>query len=313
LPPYHPFRSEAAKREYLSYYDLRAREWPVPAVERLVKTSQGHTHVRVSGPSEASPLVLLPGINASSLMWLPNVGTLSREMRVYAVDNIYDFGRSAWEQPFNKPDDFVRWLDELFTELSLGNSINLAGISYGGWIASQYALRFPARLRALVLIAPVFTVLPLRVEFIARALLCMIPYRGFTRSFVHWLAQDAVEKNEATRHLVDQMVEDGYLGFRSFAPKLSVAPTILNDEQLRAIKAPTLYVVGENERLNSAAAAIARLNEVAPGIATVLIPGAGHDLTIAQAELFNRTMVEFLDLLKLFDPKAVNASFRQLS
>jgi hypothetical protein len=58
LPPYHPFRSEAAKREYLSYYDLRAREWPVPAVERLVKTSQGHTRVRVSGPSEASPLVL---------------------------------------------------------------------------------------------------------------------------------------------------------------------------------------------------------------------------------------------------------------
>jgi pimeloyl-ACP methyl ester carboxylesterase len=44
-----------------------------------------------------------------------------------------------------KPDDFVQWLDELFTALEL-DKINLMGFSYGGWQASLYAISFPQRL-----------------------------------------------------------------------------------------------------------------------------------------------------------------------
>jgi len=44
----------------------------------------------------------------------------------------------------------------------------------------------------------------------------------------------------------------------------------------------------------SAEKAVRRLNTVAPQITTEIIPGAGHDLTLVQAEVVNRTVLEFL-------------------
>ena len=70
--------------------------------------------------------------------------------------------------------------------------------------------------------------------------------------------------------------------------------TVLEDEDLRSIKVPTLFLVGENERLYSAQEAVQRLNRVAPHIKTEIIPNAGHDLTVVQAEMVNRKVLDFL-------------------
>jgi pimeloyl-ACP methyl ester carboxylesterase len=81
------------------------------------------------------------------------------------------FGRSVYTRTIKGPDDFLNWLDEFFSILELGDNINLMGFSYGGWLASQYAIRFPDRLNKIVLLAPAGTVLPLRLEWIMRAIL----------------------------------------------------------------------------------------------------------------------------------------------
>ena len=49
-----------------------------------------------------------------------------------------------------------------------------------------------------------------------------------------------------------------------------------------------------NEKIYSAKAAVRRLNRVAPQVKTEIIPGAGHDLTIVQADLVARKVVAFL-------------------
>ena len=51
----------------------------------------------------------------------------------------------------------------------------------------------------------------------------------------------------------------------------------------------------QNEKIYSAHQAIQRLNRVVPQIQTELIPDAGHDLTIVQAEIVNRIILEFLN------------------
>ena len=130
----HPFKSAAKKERYLATYEARAQRWPVPSEERYVDTSLGNTFVRISGPDEGSPLVLLPGANGTSLMWEPNIEAFSRNHRVYAVDNIFDLGRSVYTKTFTTPGDFVSWLDELFDALELGDDVRLVGLSYGGWI-----------------------------------------------------------------------------------------------------------------------------------------------------------------------------------
>jgi len=266
----------------------------VPSETRTVDTSYGQTFIRISGPVDAPPLVLLHGGSGNSLQWIPNVKALSEFFKTYAVDNIYDYGRSVYTRPIKKPDDFINWLDELFSALELRDHINLMGLSYGGWLTSLYALRFPDRLNKIVLLAPAFTVLSIRLEWIVRAIAGSLPHRCFARSFMRWLAEDLAHKDEAGRITAEEMADEAYVAMRCFKPKRMVYPTVLTDNELQSIKVPTLYLVGENEKIYSAQKAIQRLKKVAPHIKSEIIPNAGHDLSIVQAELVNRKVLEFL-------------------
>lgn len=210
------------------------------------------------------------------------------------MDNIYDFGRSVYTRAFKSPDDFVNWLDELFSALELGNNINLMGLSYGGWLTSQYALHFPERLDKIVLLAPAATILPLPGEWAWRGILAIIPHRYFLKSMTYWLFEDLVQKDEASRILVEDMLDDAFMGLRGFKFKMPVHPTVLEDKELQSIKVSALFLVGENEKIYSAKKAIQRLNKVAPHIEAEVIPNGGHDLTIVQAEMVNRKVLEFL-------------------
>jgi pimeloyl-ACP methyl ester carboxylesterase len=67
-----------------------------------------------------------------------------------------------------------------------------------------------------------------------------------------------------------------------------ISPTVLADHELRTLTMPTLYLVGEHEKIYSAVKGIERLKQVAPQIRTGMIPDAGHDgLTISQADRVN--------------------------
>lgn len=296
LSDHHPFRSAAKKQRYLANYDARAERWPVLSENRMVDTSWGASFVRISGPSDGPPLVLLPGANATLLMWEPNIEALAKEYRVYAVDNIFDFGRSVYARNLETPDDFVFWLDELFDALGLEKT-HLAGLSYGGWIASEYALAHPERLEKLVLMAPAATVLQFSTDFIKKGILCVIPHKYFVKSMLYWAMADAAVGTEENRRIVEEAAENAWIGIRCFKPKQMVAPRILSDEELRSLAPPTLFLVGENEVIysGSGADAVQRLNSVAPQIVTELVPDCGHDLTLVQANLVNRLVLEFLE------------------
>lgn len=294
MSEYHPFRSPEAKERYLKLYEERAKHWPVVSETIVAETSYGQTFVRKSGPVDAPPLVLLPGGGGTSLMWIPNIEALSEYYRTYAVDNIYDFGRSIYTRSIDSPDDLVNWLDELFSVLELGDNINLMGLSYGGWLTSQYALQFPNRLDKIVLLAPAATVLPFEPEFLRRGILTILPHRYFPRSTLHWLFEDLVNKDEAGRLLVEQVADDAFVAMRCFKFKMLVNPTVLKDDELENLKVPALFLVGENEKIYSAQKALQRLNDIAPQIEAEIIPDCGHDLTITQRETVNKRVLQFL-------------------
>jgi pimeloyl-ACP methyl ester carboxylesterase/TM2 domain-containing membrane protein YozV len=290
----HPFRSAKAKEMYLESYDRMAKDWPIASETNTVETSFGQTFIRISGPEDAPPLMLLPGANATSLMWFPNIEALSESYRTYAVDNIYDFGRSVFTRRLKSSDDFVQWLDELFNALDLGDNINLMGLSYGGWITSQYAIHFPERIDRIVLLAPAATILPFRPEFLKHATLSLIPHRHYVKKTMFRVLEDMVNKDEGGRALAEDLVEQMYLAQRCFKPKMLPGPTVLADKELKNLEVPTLYLVGENEKIYSAQEAIHRLKRIAPHIESEIIPDAGHDLTVVQSELVNQIVLDFL-------------------
>lgn len=57
---------------------------------------------------------------------------------------------------------------------------------------------------------------------------------------------------------------------------------------------PCLFLVGENEKIYSAKAAVGRLNRVAPQVKAEIIPGAGHGLTLVQPDILARRVLAFL-------------------
>jgi len=295
---FHPFRSTQAKAEYYALYMERAKAWPVPSETKLIDIPSGQTFVRMSGHSTNPPLILLPGSKGTSLTWIPNIAALSEHYRTYALDSIYDFGLSVSRKPIKKRDDLVAWLDEVLKVLAPEGQVSLAGLSYGGWLATQYALRFPERLHKIVLLAPAVTVLPVSFALILRALLSLIPLPGFRQQFYYWLLNDTVQSGETGRAFVNEAVADWAVAERCFAPMPLVGATILEDKVLQDFRVPTLFLIGEHEKIYSAQKAINRLNRVAPQIKTEIIPHAGHDLWFVQADIVTSKILDFLS-----DPK----------
>jgi hypothetical protein len=51
-------------------YEEKLSRWPVPFESVFVQTQYGDTHVVISGDPGNPPLVLLPGLAVTSMMWL---------------------------------------------------------------------------------------------------------------------------------------------------------------------------------------------------------------------------------------------------
>jgi pimeloyl-ACP methyl ester carboxylesterase len=209
---------------------------------------------------------------------------------------VHDFGRSVYVRDLKSPDDYVDWLDQVLDGLGLRERVNLLGLSYGGWVASQYGLRHPERLARLVLVAPAATVAQFSLDFVKHGLLCIIPHPYFIRSMVRWSIADATRGTPEQRRLAEEAAETASLGLRCFRPRKTVNPTVLSDERWRSYRVPVLFLVGENEVIYeiSARQAVARLEHVAPAIETEVFPDCGHDISIVQIERFNRRVARFL-------------------
>ena len=139
------------------------------------------------GSEENPPLILLPGDTENSLSWMPQIKVFSKYYRTYALDHIYDNGRSIYSRPLKEPNDFINWLHEVFNSLDLKNNINLLGFSYGGWQTCIYARAHPERLNKIILISPSATVAPPRVSYLVLAIIAhFFPNYFFTKSMVYW-------------------------------------------------------------------------------------------------------------------------------
>jgi pimeloyl-ACP methyl ester carboxylesterase len=94
--------------------------------------------------------------------------------------------------------------------------------------------------------------------------------------------------------MLDHWMNDAMMAMECFTFRMPITPTVLTDEELRSLRIPTLFVVGENEVVYPADKAVHRIKTVAPSIVTEVISHASHDLTISQTQVFNSRVLSFL-------------------
>lgn len=114
-----------------------------------VKVGQIDVHYLTGG--EGEPLIVIHGGGDSGRAWLRNAAELSRYYQVYLPD-LPGFGHSKAAAEDFELSSYVTFVEDFSRSLGLGR-FHLVGHSLGGGIALNYALRFPHKIKRLVLVS----------------------------------------------------------------------------------------------------------------------------------------------------------------
>jgi len=248
---------------------------------------------------DGPPLVLVMGIGYDSSLWtLAQVPALSTQFRVIIVDN-RDAGRSSRARhPYtiaDMADDLAHLLDALDIQRS-----HLLGLSMGGMIAQEFALRHADRVDRLVIsgsgAAPARSVVdPIRIWSWVKAHDASGEVFG-GQQFISLFSTLFLRNPEAVQETAALLAGNPYpIGPEAYGRQADAYLQFDALDRLSAIKAPTLVVVGEQDLLTPPWI-VREVADAIPGARFEIIRGAGssHALPIERPEEFNRLVSSFL-------------------
>lgn len=263
------YKTDQGRQLVMEQYRATLDAWPVPRREKTIATRQGETFVLTSGPEDGPPLVLLHGSATNSASWIGDVSTWSNDFCVLAVDMIGEPGFSAPSRPPLGSSAYAEWLDDVFDALGLEKAA-VIGLSLGGWLAMDYAIRRPHRVGKLVLISPGGI--------------------GRNRNILVWAlpllllgawGRRKMQECIGGKIFLDPAFLASPLGvmsdtiFAHFNPRTEMLP-LPTDAQLQGLPMPVLAVLGDRDVFIDAPEARARLDRNVRNLALRYLPDGLH-------------------------------------
>lgn len=239
-------------------------------------------HYRDEGLREGPTLVLVHGYSASLHAWEPWVQSLAGDYRVISLD-LPGHGLTRSDQGYTGGrEGYGAVIDQVTTRLG-AKHFTLVGNSMGGAVAWGYAIDHPERIDGLVLVdaagwpskgdnqALIFKILQ---RPMGRALLKNIDTRPLIRQ---GLQAAYLDPKLVTPELVDRYVDLARApGHRDILLSLQTGPRrTATPRLLSGIKAPTLVMFGEQDKLIPAADG-QRFAAAIPGATLIVYPKVGH-------------------------------------
>ena len=274
----------------------------------MPKTNVGDIDLYYEDHGSGDPLLLIMGLGADANGWMFQTPELAKHYRTVVFDN-RGVGRSDKPAgPYTTPqmaDDAAHLLDRLGIERA-----HVCGISMGGMISQELALRHPQRLRSLVLgctyAKPDAGVMQNQALSASQLggqvdthgnididLSKLDPMMFFQTLLPLTFNQSFIETELAK---VMQMFAGALeYGFDLNAILAQVRATAAHDttSRLSQIKLPTLVITGDADRLIPSSNSD-YLAEHIPAARLVKIAGGSHAFNIETPTLFNNAVLDFL-------------------
>lgn len=254
------------------------------------------------------PLLLIMGLATDSTGWAFQIPELSQHYRTIAFDN-RGVGRSAKPPgPYTiheMADDAVGLLDTMDIERT-----HVLGVSMGGMIAQELALRHPGRVRGLVL-ACTYPEPDADVE--SHLHFSMQKFGGHVSGEgAMEIDVKAINPMDFLQHMLPTVFNPGFIqqelpkllqvfsgalqyGFSMEAILGQVAAVMGHraTDRLHQIAAPTLVITGDADLLIPPANSDILAQHI-PAAKLVKIPGGSHGFNFETPETFNREVLDFL-------------------
>lgn len=272
-----------------------SRQALIDKIDCSVKQGQisaGSVNTAYLSAGEGLPVIFLHGAGAGAVTWYPSIGAVSKSYHVIAPD-IVGYGES------DKPDApydrayFSKWLNEFLSALNISKE-HVVGLSQGGAIALQFALDNPDMIDKLVLVdaGGLGARLPFA-SFLGMLWLNIFPSSLANRFYSRFILfnPDSRDPNRG-QYSVEVIKKTG--GKNAFQQGRGAAVSTISENLLRQIKKDTLIIWGENDQLFAIEHGEAAAKAM-PNARLCRIPCAGHLPLMDQPEIFNATLLEFLN------------------
>ncbi len=246
---------------------------------------------------EGEPLVLLEGLGYSSWMWYKQIEELSKHFKLIIFDN-RGVGLS------DKPD--VEYSIEMFAddtiEVLSGLNIDQAhilGVSMGGFIAQEFAIKYPENVNKLLLCSTSFGG-PNSVPIPQETLNMMFKGGGGNKSLeeIRNVTGVALDKDTLDEHhdVLDKIIKEKMENPQpkyAYQRQLMAGASFNSEDRLCKIKAETLILAGKGDRVVPWENSIL-LNEKIVNSKYEVIEGAGHIFFMERPDITNSLVIEFL-------------------
>jgi 2-hydroxy-6-oxonona-2,4-dienedioate hydrolase len=244
------------------------------------------------GKTNSKVLILLHGLGASAERWSRVIPTLSRYYRVIIPD-IIGFGYSDKPAVEYTMDFFIDIFFKVFLD-NLGISkASIIGSSFGGHVATEFAIRFNGMVEKLVLVSPagmMKTSTPTLDRYIMAALYPVYEHVYEAFSEMAYDSDEAVNE-EIVMDFVNRMrLTNAKYAFMSTVLGIRYAPKLKG--RLSSIIAPTLLVWGDNDKMIPLQ--YAREYEEIPKSKIIVIKNCGHTPYVEKPITFNKIILRFL-------------------